>query len=422
MIEDQQLAELVVMMGLISEVHLTDPQSLQARHGGSLYNTLIENGFVDEEQTIQLVGQMLHIPSVSLKEFRADPNIIELVTADQAARFRAIPLGLAENGRRLILAMADPTDVMAMEEISQHTGREIMAFLGGPLDIDQTLEQIYGHAIYENRGSLESLFDAAGVMPMPESVDDGPMGPSVSQLLALPMIDDNLRPADPAMTSLPMTGLQAPSSQDLAEDPLFRLHNTDDAPVIEISDLDQLFQVEDNVLEGIEEDQGPELFEFSGSKIFMLPEAMNDAGRKRMQEVQRLQDEFVPPPEIGHTMVGGFHAFEELEGSSVVEPSIDDSIPVPPEFITGDESIMPGVDAGAFISMMQRGSQPKPEWNAPRPDRPRAFAAPNAIALEEALMSASSEDLVSALVELLIERQVIPQDEFLRVLRERQGE
>ncbi|MEO1271166.1 MAG: hypothetical protein AAFX99_23995, partial [Myxococcota bacterium] len=159
MIGDRQLTELLLSQELLDRDGLQEALRLQKRHGGDLYGIVIENCLVDEEHTVTCVAKQLNIPCVSLKDFQGTPDVIDLLSAELATRYKVVPLGLTRDQRSLYLAMANPIDVTAMEEVSTATGCDVMAFLAGPLDIAQTLERCYGRMIYDNRSLMSSVFN-----------------------------------------------------------------------------------------------------------------------------------------------------------------------------------------------------------------------------------------------------------------------
>jgi type IV pilus assembly protein PilB len=160
MIDEQQLRDLLLLHDLVDEGGLAAAAQLQQRHGGDLYGVLIDHGLVPEESLVALVGQVLRVPCVSLKDFKADPDLSRMLPAELAARWRAVPLGwdqTPDGKTQVYLAMANPLDMEALEELGDYAGGDVVPLLAGPIDIDQTLERVYGGAIYKLRNSLEAL-------------------------------------------------------------------------------------------------------------------------------------------------------------------------------------------------------------------------------------------------------------------------
>jgi hypothetical protein len=428
MIEQQQLCELVLAEGLIDETGLEEALQVKAKHGGDLYSVLIENGFVDEEQTITSVAQLLNIPCVSLRDFEADPNIAELLPARLASKHRAVPLGSAEreSGDQLFLAMANPIDVVAMEEIVNETGFDVVAFLAGPGDIEETIERVYGKRAFRRPNSLEALFDGGE-----SEVADEEVGPSVSQLLELPIFtqepfirpgrmdamarqeedEDGHRPPAPArahpVASVQATQMEAPPQLIGGK-----------APVLDSQDLESFLNGDVGMLD----DEPPgELFGFSGSKIFMTPEALSDAGRQRLREAR---DDRPKNALASETRMGPFKALDSGPQSA------DALDPFSAEALGAGDTMLPGFvkmdDPLSFIApsaaaLSSAGdSKPVP---FPRALTQRSIKvlhqAYSTSSIDEVLGAAGAKDLIVSLILALLERGVVSEDELLRALARR---
>ncbi len=424
MIEQQQLCELVLSEGLIDETGLEEALQVKARHGGDLYSVLIENGFVDEEQTITSVAQLLNIPCVSLRDFEADPNISDLLPARLASKHRAVPLGSAsrESGDQLFLAMANPIDVVAMEEIVNETGFDVVAFLAGPGDIEDTIERVYGQRAFRRPNSLEALFDGGEI----ETSDE--VGPSVSQLLELPIFtqepflrggrgvpsdddDDEESHRPPAPSRSRHRAVPAQAAQMEAPPQIIG----GKAPVLDSQDLESFLNGDVGLLD---DEPAGELFGFSGSKIFMTPEALSDAGRQRLQEARKDRPGSAAASE---TRMGPFKALD-------AEPQSADAIdPFSSEAIGSGETMLPG-----FVKMDDPLSFVAPSVSSNAESKPVPF--PRALtqrsikvlhqaystsSIDEVLGAAGAKDLIVSLILALLERGVVSEDELLRALARR---
>src|SRR5690606_12515657 len=108
-------------------------------------DVLLNDQLVDEERAIVAVSKQLNLPCVSLKEFEANQRILNLVKQDLAERFKLMPLGLTEEDgeRKLYVAMANPLDIDAIEEVGKASGFLVVQLLAGPGDIDEAIERSY---------------------------------------------------------------------------------------------------------------------------------------------------------------------------------------------------------------------------------------------------------------------------------------
>ena len=145
MLDDRQLSRMFVRKGLIDEDTLEQAMELCKSSQRSLYDVLLLEGLVDEEKAIVQVSRQINLPCVSLNEFSANPKVLGLVPRVLAEEFQLMPLGLTEEEgvRYLFLAMANPLDAQAIEEVEKISGFPVKPLLAGPLDVRTALEKAY---------------------------------------------------------------------------------------------------------------------------------------------------------------------------------------------------------------------------------------------------------------------------------------
>ena len=146
MIDDETVIRVLMHHKLLSPFMLTQAQRIQKRTEDSLYQILLSNSFVNEEKALGALSPFIDTPSVSLSEFDGENELLSTVTRDVATKHRVIPLGLmTENEQEwLVLAMADPTDMGAIEVLTQLTGRDVKPVLVGPGDLKKAMVRCYG--------------------------------------------------------------------------------------------------------------------------------------------------------------------------------------------------------------------------------------------------------------------------------------
>lgn len=145
MIDDAQLARRLLDLDLVERNRLKEGRQLQLTHGTTLYDALIRHRIVDERAVVDLVAGILNIPCVHLSERRIDREVARLLPPNVARQNRALPLELKRDGgaEQLLLAMEDPLDIMAMDEIASHISINIQPVLVGPLDMNEGLTRAY---------------------------------------------------------------------------------------------------------------------------------------------------------------------------------------------------------------------------------------------------------------------------------------
>ncbi len=136
------VAELFLQLGLITDSQLHD--ALQKQREGvplPLEHLLVQLGYITEKDRVRVMGHHWGIAFVDLAETPPDPQLAALLTPELAKRYRAVPIA-KENGK-LIVALADPLDIFAIDEIRQHTKHEIEAVVATEEDIQNALKKLY---------------------------------------------------------------------------------------------------------------------------------------------------------------------------------------------------------------------------------------------------------------------------------------
>ncbi|MCS6919051.1 MAG: type II secretion system ATPase GspE [Fimbriimonadales bacterium] len=136
------IADLFLQLGLITEDQLHE--ALQKQHEGvplPLEHLLVQLGHITEKDRVRVMGQHWGIAFVDLVETPPDPQLTSILPPELAKRYRAVPVA-KENGR-LIVALADPLDIFAIDEIRQHTKHEIEAVIATEEDIHNALKRLY---------------------------------------------------------------------------------------------------------------------------------------------------------------------------------------------------------------------------------------------------------------------------------------
>lgn len=118
----KQLAEVLLENGLVNEAQLAAAYDEHQRGGRSLGRILVEHGVLNEAQLVQALAHQIGLSFVDLTEFSVDGSAVALVSPAVCRRHSVLPLGY-EDGR-LLLAMADPANVFAVDDVRSLTGLE----------------------------------------------------------------------------------------------------------------------------------------------------------------------------------------------------------------------------------------------------------------------------------------------------------
>jgi type IV pilus assembly protein PilB len=118
-----RIGELLLKEKRITADQLQQALNHQKAQGGKLGFNLVKLGFVKDEEITALLSKQYGVPSINLAQFEIDPAVIKLIPADTAQKYQIVPLSRA--GATLTIAMTDPTNVFAMDDIKFMTGYNV---------------------------------------------------------------------------------------------------------------------------------------------------------------------------------------------------------------------------------------------------------------------------------------------------------
>nr|WP_221401196.1 ATPase, T2SS/T4P/T4SS family [Paenibacillus phyllosphaerae] len=136
------MGDLLVESSVISEEQLQEALREQAKTKQKLGDLLISQGYITEQQLIQVLEFQLGIPHVSLFKYQIDPSITQIIPESLARRYQAIPL--QKEGGKLLVAMADPLDYFAIEELRMSTGFRIEPAISSKDELQRAIARHYG--------------------------------------------------------------------------------------------------------------------------------------------------------------------------------------------------------------------------------------------------------------------------------------
>ena len=135
------LGALLIDEGLLTDAQLDAALAEQARSGKPLGRLLIESGTISEAELVRTLARQVGLEFVDLNDRVVDPSVASVVTESLARRYQAIPIGW-EDGR-LVVAMADPSNVFAVDDIRAIAGAEVRTVVATASQINETIERFY---------------------------------------------------------------------------------------------------------------------------------------------------------------------------------------------------------------------------------------------------------------------------------------
>ena len=145
----KRLGDLLVEVGVITEEQLSTALEMQKneKKGEKLGNVLIELGVTTEQQIMEALQQQLGIESIDLSSIRIQDEIIKLMDESVLRKYSLIPFAFSEKNPNILkVAMSDPLDIRAMDDISIITGFQIERCVTVPSDIAAAIDRYYGNA------------------------------------------------------------------------------------------------------------------------------------------------------------------------------------------------------------------------------------------------------------------------------------
>ncbi|HLT36501.1 MAG TPA: type II secretion system protein GspE, partial [Enhygromyxa sp.] len=136
-----RIGELLVRENLISTDQLREAQKDQRSTGKRLAYSLTKLGILQETELTDFLSKQYGVPSITLDDFEIDPDVISLVPREVAGKHVLIPVQKA--GNSLIVAMADPSNIYAIDDLKFMTGLHIEPVVSTDAAIEQAIEHYY---------------------------------------------------------------------------------------------------------------------------------------------------------------------------------------------------------------------------------------------------------------------------------------
>ncbi|MCK5351155.1 type II secretion system protein GspE, partial [bacterium] len=136
-----RLGEMLVKAKIISEDQLKQALEEQSKSGGRLGYNLAKLNILEEAEIVSFLSKQYGVPSINLVEFEVDAGIIKLIPGKTAKKYQLIPI--SRTGGTLTLAMADPTNVFALDDIKFMTGYNVEPVVASETAIEDAIMKYY---------------------------------------------------------------------------------------------------------------------------------------------------------------------------------------------------------------------------------------------------------------------------------------
>ena len=138
----KKIGEVLIERGVITRDQLDQALAKQKEIGGMIGQVLIQLGYVNETEIALALTAQYGFPYLPLDSYEIDKNLMETVPVNVARQHCLIPIDRI--GNALTLAMADPTNMKAIEEVEKLTRCVVQSFVSTPSDIRRAIDKYYG--------------------------------------------------------------------------------------------------------------------------------------------------------------------------------------------------------------------------------------------------------------------------------------
>ena len=164
-----RIGELLLKERRITPEQLQEALTYQKAHGGKLGTALVKLGFVRDDDITGLLSKQYGVPSINLTQFDIDPAIVKLIPLETAQKYQIVPLSRV--GATLTIAMTDPTNVFAMDDIKFMTGYNIEPVVASETAVQEAIQKYYALPMSAEPSALEVASKALDDMPVLSDAD-----------------------------------------------------------------------------------------------------------------------------------------------------------------------------------------------------------------------------------------------------------
>src|SRR5499427_6607352 len=137
-----KLGDLLLKAKLVTQEQIDQALVKQREDGVKLGEALVRLGYISEEDITETLSHQFGVPSINLAHFDIDPAVVKLVPGEVARKYMILPVN--KTGATLTIAMADPSNVFAMDDIKFMTGYNVEPVVASELALRKAIERHYG--------------------------------------------------------------------------------------------------------------------------------------------------------------------------------------------------------------------------------------------------------------------------------------
>ena len=189
-----RIGAMLVAANLVTEDQIKQALATQQKEGGRLGSTLVKMGFIDEQKLITFLSRQYGIPAVNLSELEIDSNVTKLIPADVVQKYQIFPI--SRTGATITLAMADPSNIFAIDDVKFMTGYNVEPVVAAESSIKAAINKFYDaqdalatmmDTIKKTEDSLDFISgeeEQVNMADLKQAVEDAPVVKLVNLILS----------------------------------------------------------------------------------------------------------------------------------------------------------------------------------------------------------------------------------------------
>src|SRR5512146_3274653 len=154
----QRLGDRLVKEKVITPDQLDQALKVQKESGTRLGSILVKLGYLSDEDVTNFLSRQYGVPAINLSYFEIDPTVVKLIPYETAKRYQILPLSRV--GASLTIAMVDPTNVFAMDDIKFMTGVNIEPVVASETAILEQIETAYNSVPEQDQEGLDDVMQS----------------------------------------------------------------------------------------------------------------------------------------------------------------------------------------------------------------------------------------------------------------------
>ncbi len=155
-----KIGDLLLQKNIITSEQLTTALGEQKKNGGRLGSALTRLGYIHESELLQFLSEQYNVPSINLSEFVIDPEVLRIIPPEVAEKYHVMPLSVKNSN--LIVAMVDPTNIFALDDIKFLTGYRVEPLIASETAIMDAINTHY-QTTTAGLDNLLSSYDTEGL-------------------------------------------------------------------------------------------------------------------------------------------------------------------------------------------------------------------------------------------------------------------